>query len=315
MQFLAWRPCLWRPWGVHGLSSRSTGAVVAAKPTQSFSVSKGGRRPHRRDVLLPLSPLRNCNDNGSLACSFNGGIRSSTFSVHVLIEKILRTNPEVGKIYVLIKTKDTEGALKRLQKEVVDTVLFIRLQEIHGNDYHSFVARKLVPVVGDIRDANICIAPDLTNEIAKEVDIIVSSAANTSFNERYDVAMDINTLGSFRIMSFAQRCQRLKLFCMCQQVGVPKPYVSRQKQGMALERPFRLGDTIPKEFGTSDSSEQKNVVLDMEAEIKLAFSNSIRRHSDDPASFSQEMKDLGLQRYDIETNSSIASTGKDSTYT
>lgn len=36
----------------------------------------------------------------------------------VLIEKILRTNPNVGKIYVLIKAKDGEAALRRLQNEV-----------------------------------------------------------------------------------------------------------------------------------------------------------------------------------------------------
>jgi hypothetical protein len=32
------------------------------------------------------------------------------------------------------------------------------------------------------------------------------------WSHRYDVAMDINTVGPFRIMSFAQRFRRLKLF-------------------------------------------------------------------------------------------------------
>jgi thioester reductase-like protein len=34
------------------------------------------------------------------------------------MEKILRTNPDIGKIYVVVKAKDTEAALKRLQHEV-----------------------------------------------------------------------------------------------------------------------------------------------------------------------------------------------------
>nr|CAB3501907.1 unnamed protein product [Digitaria exilis] len=76
----------------------------------------------------------------------------------------------------------------------------------------SFIATKLVPVVGDVREANIGIAPELADEIAEQVDIIINSAANTTFDERYDVAMDINTVGPFRIMSFAQRFRRLKLF-------------------------------------------------------------------------------------------------------
>jgi hypothetical protein len=36
----------------------------------------------------------------------------------VLIEKILRTNADVGKIYVMVKANDEEAALKRLQTEV-----------------------------------------------------------------------------------------------------------------------------------------------------------------------------------------------------
>lgn len=62
-----------------------------------------------------------------------------------------------------------------------------------------------------------------------------------------------------------------------------------------LEKPFRLGDSIAKELGSSDSSRYRNEVLDIVAEIKLAFGP--RRHSDDSASFSQEIRDLGLQRY------------------
>lgn len=36
----------------------------------------------------------------------------------VLIEKILRTNPDVGKFYIIIKAKDDEAAKERLINEV-----------------------------------------------------------------------------------------------------------------------------------------------------------------------------------------------------
>lgn len=36
----------------------------------------------------------------------------------VLIEKILRTVPDVGKIYVMIKAEDKEAAFERLHTEV-----------------------------------------------------------------------------------------------------------------------------------------------------------------------------------------------------
>jgi hypothetical protein len=69
--------------------------------------------------------------------------------------------------------------------QVVDTELFKCLQEIHGEGYDSFIATKLVPVVGDVREANVGIAPDLADEIADQVDVIINSAANTTFDERF----------------------------------------------------------------------------------------------------------------------------------
>lgn len=36
----------------------------------------------------------------------------------VLIEKILRTEPDVGKMYLLIKAKNKQAAMERLQNEV-----------------------------------------------------------------------------------------------------------------------------------------------------------------------------------------------------
>lgn len=309
-------------------------AITAGRRRPGFAVA--GHAGHRRSVVVAMSSRRRVTDGGvscGIANGYLGGgsaasSRPPSLPVHgktsgppgsapdglgiqeflggknflitggtgflakVLIEKILRTNPDVGKIYVLIKAKDTEAALQRLLNEVVDTELFKRLQEIQGKDYHSFIATKLVPVVGDVREANIGIGAELADEIAERVDIIVNSAANTTFDERYDVAMDINTVGPFRIMSYAHRFRRLKLF-----LQVSTAYVNGQRQGVVLEKPFRLGDTIGKESGSSSDSssdQHKSAVLDIEAEIKLGFDS--RRHSDDSASFSQEMKDLGLER-------------------
>ncbi|KAJ1254742.1 hypothetical protein BS78_K331300 [Paspalum vaginatum] len=214
-------------------------------------------------------------------------IGGTGFLAKILIEKILRANPDIGKIYIVIKAKDTQAALKRIQNEVAESELFTCLEEIHGKDYHSFLAKKLVPVVGDIREANLGIAPDLAHKIEEEVDVIVNSAGNTTFDERYDVAMDINTLGPFRIMSFAQRFQRLKLF-----LHVSTAYVNGQRQGVVMEKPFQLGDTIAMEFGSSDC--RQAALLDIEAEVKLAFASKIGY--DDSASISQEMKRLGQER-------------------
>lgn len=43
---------------------------------------------------------------------------------------------------------------------------------------------KLVPVPGNVREHNLGINRDLADEISREVDVIINSAANTTFDER-----------------------------------------------------------------------------------------------------------------------------------
>ncbi|CAD6202266.1 unnamed protein product [Miscanthus lutarioriparius] len=245
---------------------RHGGAAVVACCTSSSSTTAAGSSSRPPSSSFPAHDGLGGGDppgaaGGIGVAEFLGGknflITGGTgFLAKVLIEKILRTNPDVGKIYVLIKAKDSEAALRRLQNEVVDTELFKCLQEIHGEGYDSFIATKLVPVVGDVREANVGIAPDLADEIADQVDVIINSAANTTFDERYDVAMEINTVGPFRIMSFAQQFRQLKLF-----LQVSTAYVNGQRQGLVLENPFRMGDTIAKELGSSSGSEEEGAKL------------------------------------------------------
>ncbi|KAJ3693174.1 hypothetical protein LUZ60_008654 [Juncus effusus] len=196
------------------------------------------------------------------------------FLAKVLIEKMLRSNPDVGKIYVIIKAKDDQAAKQRLLNEIVNTELFKILREMHGDNYEDFMLRKIIPVVGDLRETNIGIQPEIIDEILEVVDIIVDSAANIKFDERYDVALDVNTLGPFRLMSFARRMKRLKLF-----LHFSTAYVNGERQGVVSEKPFCLGDTIS----------NKNSILDVETEIKLAFGSSAKDNH-------AEMKKLGLER-------------------
>lgn len=43
---------------------------------------------------------------------------------------------------------------------------------------------KLVPVVGNVCESNLGLDEDIANVIVKDVDIVVNSAANTTFDER-----------------------------------------------------------------------------------------------------------------------------------
>ncbi|KAH9300943.1 hypothetical protein KI387_012526, partial [Taxus chinensis] len=99
-----------------------------------------------------------------------------------VIEIILRTQPQVGKLFLVIKANDSEAALHRLKKEIICSELFKCLRDIYGDHYEEFVWSKLVPVVGDVSLDNLGIQADVAEKLADYVDIILNSVANTSFD-------------------------------------------------------------------------------------------------------------------------------------
>ncbi|KAF8369876.1 hypothetical protein HHK36_032091 [Tetracentron sinense] len=274
----------------HGSATLDAGSLVLSPngKTQEDKVMKdlvpygGTTTPLMEDFNEGIGIVRFLKGKGFLITGATG------FLAKVLIEKILRTEPDVGKIYLLIKAKNKKAAMDRLKSEIIDTELFKCLQQTHGESYQSFMLSKLVPVVGNVCESNLGIETDLTDEIAEEVDVIVNSAANTTFDERYDVALDINTRGPFRLMSFAKRCKKLKLF-----LQVSTAYVNGQRQGRILEKPFCIGDSIARERITSETPPRSLPVLDVEAEMKLAFDS---REAFQDNAVSQKMKELGLER-------------------
>ncbi|KAA8516954.1 hypothetical protein F0562_017228 [Nyssa sinensis] len=205
-----------------------------------------------------------------------------------LIEKILRTTPDVDKIFLVIKAKDEEAATERMKNEIINTELFKYLQQIHGKSYQNFLLSKLVPVVGDVCKSNIGLEESLADVIAREVDVIVHSAANTTFDERYDVALDINTKGFGRLMSFANKCEKLKLF-----LQVSTAYVNGQRQGRIMEKPLCMGDSIARERLIFETSQGFVPALDIEGEINLALDTKEAFEGNVVAS---KMRELGLER-------------------
>ncbi|XP_028107371.1 fatty acyl-CoA reductase 2 [Camellia sinensis] len=206
------------------------------------------------------------------------------FLAKVLIEKILRTEPDVGKIFVLIKAKSKEAAMQRLKNEIIDAELFKCLQQSYGKSYQAFMLSKLVPVLGNVCESNLGLEEYTVDAISKEVDIIVNSAANTTFDERYDVALDINTRGPSRLMSFAKKCKKLKLF-----LQVSTAYVNGQRQGRIMEKPFCVGDSIARESLIFETP-----TLRVEDELKLVLDSKETFDLDNAVA--QKMKDLGLER-------------------
>ncbi|KAG6763074.1 hypothetical protein POTOM_033606 [Populus tomentosa] len=201
----------------------------------------------------------------------------------IFVEKILRVQPNVKKFYLLLRAADAKSATERLRDEVIGKDLFRVLREKHGAGLHSFISEKVTPVPGDISHEDLGVKDSyLKDEMWREIDVMLNFAATTNFDERYDVALDINTLGALHVLNFAKKCVKIKML-----VHVSTAYVCGEDAGLILEQPYHMG-MAKKGDEKIDINFEKRMVQEKLNELKL---------EDVPEKeITSAMKDFGIER-------------------
>ncbi|XP_076908169.1 putative fatty acyl-CoA reductase 4 [Bidens hawaiensis] len=210
-------------------------------------------------------------------------IRATGFLGKIFVEKILRVQPNIKKLYLLIRASDSNSAMHRLHSEVIGKDLFRVIKRKHGTHFHALISEKVIPVAGDMAMENLGVTDmELLNEMRRQVDIVVNSAANTNFDERYDVAFAINTLGVEHVSSFVNECTNIKLV-----LHVSTAYVVGEKSGIIMETPFKMSETLN---GKNDLNinEEKKMIQERHRQLVVDKANE--------EAISSYMKDFGIQR-------------------
>ncbi|XP_074267641.1 alcohol-forming fatty acyl-CoA reductase-like [Silene latifolia] len=208
------------------------------------------------------------------------------FIAKILVEKILRIQPNVGKLYLLVRAKDSESANVRIQDEVIGKELFRILKETWRDNFESFISEKIAPVAGDTSSENLGVVDDhLKMQMFKDVDIVINVAATTKFDERYDVALGVNTMGPLHVVNFAKKCVNIKLL-----IHVSTAYVCGEKTGLISETPYSMGETLNGVLG-----------LDIDNEKKLVdqLLNNLKTRELSEKAIRQILKDFGKQRAEL----------------
>ncbi|XP_024160388.1 alcohol-forming fatty acyl-CoA reductase isoform X2 [Rosa chinensis] len=202
----------------------------------------------------------------------------------VLVEKILRVQPDVKRLYLLVRATDAESAAYRMKNEILGKELFKVLKETWGEDFDSFISQKVVVIPGDVSFENLGVKDVIIMEnMCTEIQIIVSSAANTKFDERYDISLSINTFGVLHMLSFANKCLKLEML-----LHISTAYVCGEKVGLILEDSTSINKRV-KEMPRFDFEVvEKNLVNE-----KL---NELRTQDASEDVITNTMKDLGIER-------------------
>ncbi|XP_065868574.1 fatty acyl-CoA reductase 3-like [Euphorbia lathyris] len=206
------------------------------------------------------------------------------FLAKIFVEKVLRVQPNVKKLYLLLRAADSKSAFHRFQTEAVNKDLFKILKEKWGGNLNSFISERIVFVPGDMStDEDLGVKESkLRDEMWKELDVIINLAATTNFDERYDIALGINTIGVRHILCFAKKCIKLKVL-----VQVSTAYVSGEKAGLIQENKYRFNETLNGVLGLNIDEEKKLV------DEKL---NQLQAQGANDEYIKEAMKDMGIQR-------------------
>ncbi|XP_040371871.1 fatty acyl-CoA reductase 3 isoform X1 [Rosa chinensis] len=202
----------------------------------------------------------------------------------VLVEKILRVQPDVKRLYLLLRASDANSATQRMHNEITGKELFRVLREKLGADFDSYILEKVVALSGDVIFQDLGVKPvKLKEEMCNEVQIILNSAAITRFDERYDVALDVNTFGVLNMLDFAKKCLKLEMV-----VHVSTAYVCGERAGLILE-----------DSSSMDEMAKKPSKFDLKSQEKKMVENKLKELQAQNASeevITSAMKDLGTAR-------------------
>ncbi|KAF8015195.1 hypothetical protein BT93_H0870 [Corymbia citriodora subsp. variegata] len=185
-------------------------------------------------------------------------------------------------MYVLIKAVDTQIATQWLHEEPIQNKSFDILRKEWAENFNSIV-EKLSPVPVDVSCQNLGVHDfDLRSDMWREIDIIVSSAATTKFDERYDIALAVNAFAAKHVAEFAVRCVNIKML-----LHVSTAYVRGNTTGIIQEKAISMGET-PNGSRKLDVKEEKLLVEELMNELREK--NSLERK------IIIALKNLGLQR-------------------
>ena len=146
----------------------------------------------------------------------------------IILEKILRSLPDVGDIYLLIRTKKDAGPAKRLQG-LIKSRIFNRLRS-ERPDFEEWAVNKLHVLPGDVSRDKLGMSDEDIALIQQRVHIFIHSAATVNFTERLPDAINLNVLGSLRLFDIAKSSANCECFA-----HISTAYVNCNKSGTVEE--------------------------------------------------------------------------------
>lgn len=124
-----------------------------------------------------------------------------------IIEKLLRSMPDIGTIYILLRPKHGK-TLERRMEDIHRNSVFNRMRELGIEER----LKKIVSIEGDIGEPEFGISVANKKILQDNVHIVVHSAATLDFFDSLHTAEKINLQGTIGAANLASQMKNLMAF-------------------------------------------------------------------------------------------------------
>uniref|UniRef100_A0A665VNR3 Fatty acyl-CoA reductase n=1 Tax=Echeneis naucrates TaxID=173247 RepID=A0A665VNR3_ECHNA len=128
------------------------------------------------------------------------------FMGKVLVEKLLRSCPEVKALYILVRPKAGQSMQQRVS-DMMKCKLFDRMRE-DNPDFHQ----KIIPISSELTQPGLAISPEDVERLTACINIVFHCAATIRFDEPLKHALQLNVMATQQLLSLAQQMQHLEAF-------------------------------------------------------------------------------------------------------
>ncbi|CAL1688895.1 unnamed protein product [Lasius platythorax] len=131
---------------------------------------------------------------------------STGFLGKMLVEKLLRSCPDISTMYLLIRSKKDKCPEIRLD-DIFESPLYDRLKKEMPN-----FRKKIVPITANFNVADLDLSENDKNMLIREVSVVFHLAATVRFDEDIKTSTAINVIATNVILDIAKHMPNLKSF-------------------------------------------------------------------------------------------------------
>jgi len=215
-------------------------------------------------------------------------IGSTGFLGKVTLSMLLHRFPNVGHVYVTVRARSQEESETRFWNSVITAPPFNPVRDRYGAAFEGYIRDKVTVLGGDIGETNLGYTEEEAQRLADNLDIVINTAGNVTFNPTLESALRTNVVGTQNVIAFARRMKRPAL------VHVSTCFVAGNRSGPVWESDPVIG-YFPRH------TEMPGVEFSVEQEIKdcAKLSERVREEARD-AMMTARFRDLARQRLNEE---------------